>query len=420
MPSRVLEPGATPHGAFIPLCIPNLVGNEQAYVDECLKTSWLSAAGPFVERFEREFAKELGVGYAVATTSGTAALHIALALAGVQPGDEVLLPSLTFIAPANAVRYLGAWPTFLDVEPNYWQLDPGELRAFLRDDCTESGGEVYNRHTGRRVVAVLPVDILGHPCDLRAIKEIAKQHGLAMVEDATESLGALYSGQPLGHWSRLTCFSFNGNKVMTTGGGGMLVTNDPLLARRALYLTTQAKDDPLEFVHREVGYNYRLSSLQAAVGCAQLEQLAAFVAAKRQLAARYAKAVEELPGIEPMREAQWATASYWMYTIRVDPDRFRCDSRSLLRALAASNIQTRPLWQPLHASRAHRESFARPCPVATRLNHMALSLPCSTGLTQEEQDRVIAAVRHERAAHRPAGEAVQQATVGPNMHAPSP
>ena len=386
--------------AFIPLCVPNVDGNERAYVDQCLETGWVSAAGPFVERFEREFAAALGVPYAVATASGTAALHTALLLAGVQPGDEVVLPSLTFIAPANAIRYVGAWPTFVDVDPDYWQLDPGELCAFLRDDCMVSGGELRNRHTGRRVVAVLPVDILGHPCDLQAIKEIADQYGLTVVEDATESLGALYRGRPLGQWSRLTCFSFNGNKLMTTGGGGMLVTDDPELARRALYLTTQAKDDPVEFVHREIGYNYRLTSVQAALGCAQLERLPGFVAAKRRIAARYAAALGDLPGIGLMREAPWATASYWMYTILVDPARYGADSRSLLKALAARNIQARPLWQPLHLSPAHRESFARPCPAASRLNQVALSLPCSTGLTEDDQRRVIAAVRHVSAAHR--------------------
>src|SRR5437016_5543839 len=226
MQSKVSEPGAAPPAGFIPLCVPNSGGNERAYVEECLDTGWLSAAGPFVERFERQFAATLGAAHAVATASGTAALHTALLLAGVRPLDEVVVPSLTFIAPANAVRYVGAWPTFVDVDPDYWQLDPNELRAFLRDDCTVSGGELHNRHTGRRVAAVLPVDILGHPCDLQAITEIAEQYGLAIIEDATESLGAMCGGRPLGQRSRLTCFSFNGNKLMTTGGGGMLITDD--------------------------------------------------------------------------------------------------------------------------------------------------------------------------------------------------
>jgi len=409
MSSSVLGPGAVPLASPIPLCVPNLGGNERTYVEECLKTGWVSSVGPFVERFERDFAAACGVPYAVATTSGTAALHTALLLAGVQPGDEVILPSLTFIAPANAVRYVGAWPTFIDVDQDYWQLDPGELRAFLRDDCKVSRGALHNRHTGRRVVAVLPVDILGHPCDLPAIQKITEQYGLAMVEDATESLGALCRGKPLGQWSRLTCFSFNANKVMTTGGGGMLVTDDPQLAQRARYLTTQAKDDPLEFVHHEIGYNYRLTSVQAALGCAQLERLPAFVATKRRIATRYAEALEELPGIQPMKEAPWATASYWMYTILVDAERCGTDSRSLLKALAASNIETRPLWQPLHLSPAHRESFARSCPVASRVNRLALSIPCSTSLTEEEQRRVIRALQQEVAGDRPNVE-IQPAT----------
>jgi len=222
-------------------------------------------------------------------------------------------------------------------------------------------------------------------------------------------LGALCRGKPVGRWSRLTCFSFNANKVMTTGGGGMLVTDDPQLAQRARYLTTQAKDDPLEFVHHEIGYNYRLTSVQAALGCAQLERLPAFLATKRRIATRYAEALEGLTGIQPMKEAPWATASYWMYTILVDAERCGTDSRSLLKALAASNIETRPLWQPLHLSPAHCESFARSCPVASRLNRWALSLPCSTSLTEDEQRRVITALQREIVADRPNVE-IQPAT----------
>ena len=260
-------------------------------------------------------------------------------------------------------------------------------------------------------MAILPVDILGHPCDLPALKEIAEQYGLAMIEDATESLGALCGGRPLGQWSRLTCFSFNGNKVMTTGGGGMLVTDDPDLAQRARYLTTQAKDDPVEFVHHEIGYNYRLTSVQAALGCAQLERLSGFVADKRRIAALYDEAFRDVPGIQPMKEAPWATASYWMYTILVDPDSWSSGWRGRSACWARSSSTSTPAKGRRACWTSTSPGRAGPCPTASRLNRLALSLPCSTGLTEQEQRRVIAAVRHEIIAHRQKSEPPRPAPV---------
>ena len=394
------EPGAVPPEDYVPLSVPNIAGREWQYVKECLDTGWVSSVGSYVSRFERDFAAWIGVDHAVATSSGTAALHIALLLAGVEPDDEVVVPALTFIAPANAVRYVGAWPSFVDADPEFWQLNPLEVARFLSEDCRRVHGVLRNRHSGRRVAAILPVDILGHPCDLDAIRALAREHGVAVVEDATESLGARYRGKLLGRANRLTCFSFNGNKLITTGGGGMLVTDDAGLAQRARYLTTQAKDDPVEFVHRSVGYNYRLTNVQAAIGCAQLELVEQFLERKRQIAARYSQELEEVPGVTPMHEATWARASYWLYTILVDAERGR-DSRSLMRSLEDARVQGRPLWQPLHRSPAHRASFARPCPVAEQLNRQALSLPSSTSLTSEQQARVIAEVRRFIAAPVP-------------------
>jgi perosamine synthetase len=379
--------------AEIPLCVPNIGGNEWTYVKECLDTGWVSSAGEYVVRFEREFAGRVGGGFAVATVNGTAALHVALVAAGVGPGDEVIVPALTFIAPANAVRYTGAYPAFVDVDPEYWQVNPTDVRVFLEEDCEPRDGGLHNRQTGRAVRAILPVDILGHPCDLDALRTLAEEFGLAMVEDATESLGALYRDRPLGQWSSLTCFSFNGNKVITTGGGGMVVTPDEALARRMRYLTTQAKDDAVEFVHRDVGFNYRLTNVQAAMGCAQLERLDDFVQRKRDIARRYREGLADLPGIVMMGEAPWARATFWLSTILVEGVRANIDSRGLLRALAAQGIETRPLWQPLHRSAAHTGSFARPCPVAERLNREALSLPSSTGLDPLVQGRVIESIR---------------------------
>jgi perosamine synthetase len=243
--------------------------------------------------------------------------------------------------------------------------------------------------TGRRVKAIIPVHILGHPVDMTPVLDVARKFGLTVIEDATESLGSKYKEKPVGQLGAMACFSFNGNKLLTTGGGGMLVTNDPELARRARYLTTQAKDDPIEYVHNEVGYNYRLTNIQAAMGVAQMEQLGAYVEAKRRIAATYADALREVPGLTIVPEARWAWSTFWMYTILVDPDAFGMGSRDLLKTLDQARIQTRPLWQPLHQSRAHEGAFATDCSTAEHLHHRALSLPCSVGLSPESQARVI-------------------------------
>ncbi len=391
--AQQLEPGGKAGAGFIGLCEPHVVGNEWSYVKECLDTGWVSSVGSYVDRFEREFAARVGARFAIAMGSGTAALHIAALVSGVGADDEVVTPAVTFIAPLNAMRYAGAWPVVVDVDPDFWQMDPRQVRAFLTEDCSRQGEALINRHTGRRVRAVMPVDILGHPNDLDAVHAVTAEFGLTVIEDATESLGARYKDRPLGQLSPVTCFSFNGNKLITTGGGGMLVTDDEALARRARYLATQAKDDPLEYIHSAVGYNYRLTNVLAAMGCAQLEQLDAFIEKKRAIAARYTEAFRDVPGITPMREAPWAYSAFWMFTVLVDEPAFGRDSRALLRLLGEQKIQARPLWQPMHQSTAHAGAWSRPCPVAESIHARALSLPCSVGLTDADQGRVIAAVR---------------------------
>jgi perosamine synthetase len=380
---------SAPAAAPIPLCEPEIRGNEWAYVKECLDTGWVSSVGAFVDRFERALAERAGVPHAVAAVNGTAALHTALLVAGVRPGDEVLVSTLTFIAPANAVRYIGAWPVFVDADPEYWQMDVAKAREFLERCRRERDGTVVNVETGRAVRAIIPVHVLGHPVDMAPLMELAREFGLMVIEDATESLGAAYRDTNVGAIGDLACFSFNGNKLITTGGGGMIVTRNEAWARKARYLTTQAKDDPLEYVHGAIGYNYRLTNVQAAMGVAQMEVLDEYLAAKRRIAERYETAFRDIPGITLMREAPWARSAWWMYTILVDEAEFGIDSRALLRALAERRIQTRPLWEPIHRSAAHRGSPATNCSVAERLNRMALSLPCSVGLTAEAQDRVI-------------------------------
>lgn len=387
-------PGAPAAAGFVPLSVPEIRGNEWLYVKECLDTGWVSSAGEFVNRFEAACAEAAGRQFAVATISGTAALHVALLLAGVEPEDEVLVPSLTFIAPHNAIRYAGAWPVFLDSDPENWQLDPARLADFLQRECARGAdGAVRDRSTGRRVSAVLPVDVLGHPADLDAVVEVADAWGLAVVEDAAEALGARYRGRRAGSAGLVSCLSFNGNKLVTTGGGGAIVTDDAALAERARYLTTTAKDDPVSYVHGEVGFNYRLSNVAAAIGVAQLEQLDDFVGVKRRIAARYRQALADVPGIQPMPQASWAESTFWLYTVLVDPTVGLLDNRQLLQRLEAERIQSRPLWEPGHLSRAHAPARAGECTTAERLSREALSLPSSIGLSGEDQERVIDAMR---------------------------
>lgn len=420
------ETGTVAREGFIALCEPEIRGNEWKYLKECLDTNWVSSAGPFVDRFERGVADYVGAKYAVATVNGTAALHISLLVAGVQADDEVLVSTLTFIAPANAIRYVGAWPVFVDAEPVYWQMDAEKVVEFLEMRCRWFDGGLHNKTTGRRVKALLPVHILGHPCDMDPILAVAHKYNLAVIEDATESLGAKYltadrgqetpegkdqstvvgrrssvdgQGPPVGgrrlevgSLGDVACFSFNGNKIITAGGGGMIVTNDEKWASRARYLTTQAKDDAVEYVHREMGYNYRLTNIQAAMGVAQLEKLDEYVAAKRRNAAAYTKALRHVPGITPMSEASWAFTTFWMYTALVDEATFGMDSRKLANMLRRMGIETRPLWQPLHQSPAHAGAQVLGCPVADRLCRQALSLPCSVGLHPESRQKVVVAV----------------------------
>jgi perosamine synthetase len=386
------EPGAPPPDGFIPLCVPEIRGNEWRYVKECLDTGWVSSVGAYVERFEKDMARYVGTRHAVAAVNGTAALHVSLFVAGVKPDDEVLVSTLTFIAPANAIRYAGAWPVFIDAEPEYWQMDPQRVADFLEKECRLEKGELRNRTTGRRVKAIIPVNILGHPVNMTSILELARKFNLVVIEDATESLGAKYEGHPTGSLADLACFSFNGNKIITTGGGGMIATNDETWARRAKYLTTQAKDDPIEYIHNEIGYNYRLTNMQAAMGCAQLEQLDDYVVKKRHIAKAYIEAFKNVPGITPMREASWAFSNSWLFTVSIDAKQFGMNSRQLLKALAEKKIQSRPLWQPIHLSPAHAGSQPQPCKTAEMLYENCLSLPCSVGLSDASLERVVEVV----------------------------
>ncbi|MFH1115233.1 MAG: LegC family aminotransferase [Pseudomonadota bacterium] len=375
----------------IPLSAPEMKGNEWAYVKECLDTNWVSSAGSFVDRFEDMVSAYVGTGYSIATVNGTAALHVALKVAGIEPDEEVLVSDLTFIAPVNAIRYVGAYPVFIDAEPEFWQMDVNRVSDFLSKECSWKRDGLQNKKSGRRVRAVVPVHLLGHPVDVDPLLELARMYELVVIEDASESLGAKYKGKPVGSLGHMACFSFNGNKIITSGGGGMIVTNDAKWAQMARYLTNQARDDAVEYVHNEIGFNYRLTNVQAAIGVAQMERLGDHVCRKRGIAQSYREALKSIPGLRSIREADWALSTFWLYTVAVE-EHYPLKSRDLLDELASRGIETRPVFRPIHLNKPY-EAPRSHFPVAEQIYAKALSLPCSVSLTTEDQSRVIDALK---------------------------
>jgi len=372
----------------IPLAVPDLGDEERRLVDDSLHSGWI-AYGPYVDRFEEDVAKLLGAQHVVAVGSGTAALHLALLVAGVQPDEEVIVSTLSFISPAFAIRYCNARPVFMDAEPAYWQIDVEKLEAFLREETERRDAGLFNKRTGRRIAALLPVGILGHPFDADPIRALATEYGLPIVEDAAETLNATYKDRHAGTLGDLSALSFNGNKIITCGGGGMVVTNDAGHAARIRYLATQSKDDPLEYVHGELGFNYRLANPLAAIGVAQMQRLDEFTEKKRAIFYAYRDELSGVPGVSFQQEADWARSTFWLASIRIDASQFGMDSRTLMHALLDARIQVRPFWQALHESPSMRGTQAYRCDVAPALVAESLMLPCSVGLSEGDQARVI-------------------------------
>jgi dTDP-4-amino-4,6-dideoxygalactose transaminase len=372
----------------IPLAEPTLGGNAERYLAECLASNYVSSVGPFVQRFEHEFAAAVGSRFAVACASGTAALHLAMRVLDVGPGDEVFVPTLTFVASANPVRYERATPVLVDVEEATLNMDPGIVVDELDRRARLGLGQPK---------AIEVVHLVGHPADLAPILDAATRHGVPVIEDASEALGATYvggtfGGRLAGSIGRLGCFSFNGNKIITTGGGGMITTDDESLARRARHLSTQARLPGRAYDHDEIGYNYRLSNLAAALGVAQLEQLPDLLAARRALASRYDAAIDTLPALLPAARVPWADPTFWLYTARLTiPDAVERDR--VLDALAAAGIDARPIWTPIHSLAPYADAPRLGGAVAERIFAAAISLPSSSSLALADQDRVISTLR---------------------------
>jgi perosamine synthetase len=359
---------------------PRFVGREWDYLKECLDSTFVSSVGKFVDRFEADLAAFTGAKRAVAVVNGTAALHVALLLAGVEPGDEVLVPALTFVATANAVAYCRATPHFVDSEARTLGMDARALCEHLRATTEQRNGKCVNRATGRVIRAMVPMHAFGHPCDIDALLGVASEFGIVLVEDAAESLGSCVGSRHTGTFGRVGTLSFNGNKTITTGGGGALLTNDEALGARAKHITTTAKQPHRwAFLHDQVGYNYRLPNLNAALGCAQLEQLPAFLQDKRRLYETYARRFDGLTGLQLMKEPAGCTSNYWLQALLLDEDQAPLRD-AVLTATNDAGYMTRPVWALMHRLPAFAACPRSPLRVAESIEARLINIPSSAGL----------------------------------------
>jgi perosamine synthetase len=348
----------------IPVAEPDITRREWQLVKECLSTGWISSIGKFVARFEDEFSQFCGVKYGIATSNGTTALHLALATMGIGKGDEVLVPALTFVATANAVTYTGAKPVFVDSDPQTWNMDPQDAL----------------RKITRKTRAIIPVHLYGHPADLDSFTNIAQKKNLYLIEDAAQAHGAEYKGRKAGSFGDMGCFSFYGNKIITTGEGGMIITNNKKLASKARFLRDQAMDSKKRYWHREVGFNYRMTNIQAAIGVGQLERIDKLIDSKRNIAYLYNRNLKNTEGITLPPELAWVKNVYWMYSILIEPCIMKRDA--LMMELSKNGIDTRPFFCPVNILPMYRKS--NPCPVAERIAERGLNLPSSSKLSAEE------------------------------------
>ena len=373
----------------IPLSIPHFGGNEEKYLRKCIKDNWVSSVGPYVTQFEKEFAKKVGVKRAVACSSGTAALHLSLLAVGVKLNHLVIVSSLTFIASVNAIRYVGAEPVMVDCDSETWQMNTALVEDFLNEKCYMNGEVCIFKETGQKVSAILPVHILGHACDIKTIQRFANEYNLIIIEDASEGLGVKVDGKQVGSFGVAGCFSFNGNKTITAGSGGMVVTDLDGLADKIKSLSEQAKAPGIEYIHNDVGYNYRMTNLHAAVGLAQLEQLENFVEQKCVFAKKYEDAFSGMAGVQWIKPMVMVESAWWLFTITLDEAIVGISARNLMARLKKIAIESRPLWQPMHLSKPHKQYNSLFGNVAENLYETALSLPSSVGMTDKDQNKVI-------------------------------
>ena len=378
---------------YIPLSEPSITGREWEYVKECLDSGWVSSAGRFVDSFAEKFAEYILMPHAIPVVNGTSALHISLVALGLKPDEEVLVPSLTFAATANVAVYCNASPVFMDVEQDTLCMDPQKIRDFLEQECIWKSGSLVNKSTRRKVRGIIPVHLYGHPVNMSTILELARKYELFVVEDATEGLGAKYIGENAGTFGDAAAFSFNGNKLITTGGGGMVVTADSALAERIRSLTIQAKSPGMEYYHTDIGYNYRLTNIQAALGLAQLERIEDFIASKRHIAAFYQRELGNVMGLKVCEEKEWAFSTYWLSWILLQ-EGFGKKRQEVLEQLNSEGIQARSFFIPLHLLPPYKGYQAYRMDMAQSLYENGINIPSHVGLTDEDLHLIVSAIRN--------------------------
>ncbi len=377
----------------ISLSEPFIFGQEYKYIKECLDTGWVSSAGRFVDLFEDKIANYTGAKFAVACSNATSALFISLKILGVKRDEEVIVPTLTFIAPVNTIKYLGAEPIFMDAD-EYCNIDVNKTVEFIETETKFKNNISYNKKTGKIVRAVLPVHVFGNAADLESLQNICAERNIVILEDASESLGTIYTkgklkGQHTGSVGQMGCISFNGNKILTSGGGGMIICNDEESYKKAVYLTQQAKDDPVNFIHNEIGYNMRLSNIQAALGLAQMENIEKALKIKKKINNFYRENLNLTDGLTLMNSPGYADNNNWLSILRVEEEIFGKPSSFLIDKLRNKSIEVRPIWKLNHLQRPYLNNQTYKIEKAEELVSTAVSLPSSISLTSEQLNKII-------------------------------
>jgi len=363
----------------IPVAAPALVGNENRYVNDCLETNWISSNGSYISRFEEAFANYIGVNHAISCCNGTAAIHLALLALGIGPGDEVIVPTLTFVATANAVRYTGADVVLVDCEPESWNIDTNKLEVMIT----------------RKTKAIIPVPLYGHPCDMDPIIALSRKHGLYVIEDAAEAIGGRYKGRLCGSMAHISTFSFYGNKTITTGEGGMVVTNDDQLATKIRLYQGQGMDSEKRYWFPVVGHNYRMTNIEAAIGLAQLENIDMFLEKRKTIARLYNYYLADLQGLTLPVEKSYAAHSYWMYSILVEDD-FAHSRDETMALLAMNGVDTRPFFYPMHCMPVYKSAYHQDLKVAEEVASRGINLPTFYNLTEEDIQYIASTLLFKR------------------------